>query len=149
LYYTFFSSIPIVRMVLSVTKAVALAALLCPLASSLNVPSTEILRPRVPWKDTGLWSHTPKKRQDGYPTSGGCNHGASSRGCWQGDFDIDTDMDESWPNTGKVVKVNRSIIRTRLDSDNHSIISISPTRLCRRMVSPSKSWSSMVKFRAL
>jgi hypothetical protein len=148
LYFTFFSSIPIVIMVFSVTKAVALAAFLCPFASSLNVPSTEILRPRVPWKDTGLWSHSPDKRQDGYPTSG-CNHGPSSRGCWQGDFDIDTDMDESWPNTGKIVKVSHLMITIRSASDKHSTISTSPTRLCRQMVFPNKSWSLMVKFQAL
>jgi hypothetical protein len=98
-------------MLISIAKAAALAALLCPLATPLNVPSTELLRPRVPWKDTGLWDHKYfQKRQDGYPTSGGCNHGPAARGCWHGEFDIDTDMDESWPNTGKIVKVSHFIV---------------------------------------
>jgi len=88
-------------MLLSAVKAAALTALLCPLVAPLSLPSTEILTPRVPWKDTGLYDH-PKR--DGYST-GGCNHGPSSRGCWHGEFDIDTDMDEHWPETGKVVKV--------------------------------------------
>lgn len=101
MYYTFFHRYHIQIMLLSIAKAAALTALLCPIVRSLSLPSPEILRPRVPWKDTGLWEH---QKRDGYPT-GGCNHGPSSRGCWKGDFDIDTDMDEHWPDTGKVVKV--------------------------------------------
>jgi hypothetical protein len=90
-------------MVFTYLKAAALLALLCPLATPLSVPSSEFLKPRVPWRDSGLWDH--KEKRDGYPTGGGCNFGPSSRGCWHGDFNIDTDMDEHWPNTGKTVKV--------------------------------------------
>jgi hypothetical protein len=87
-------------------QATALIALLCPLATPLNTPSTKLLRPKVPWKESGLLDNKYfQKRQDDYPTSGGCIHGPSSRGCWHGEFDINTDMDKSWPNTGKVVKV--------------------------------------------
>jgi hypothetical protein len=90
-------------MVSTIAKAAALVALLCPLVTPLGVPSSEMLRPSVPWKESGLWSH--QKRQDSYPTGGGCSNGPTSRGCWNGDFNIDTDMDEQWPDTGKVVKV--------------------------------------------
>lgn len=145
----YFTSIPIGIMVLSATKAFAFAALLCPFATSLNVPSTQVLRPRVPWKETGLWNHTPNKRQEGYPTSGGCNHGPSSRGCWHGEFDINTDMDESWPNTGKVVKVRPTMIIVAPASNNDSTTSTSRTRPCLQMASLNKSWLSMVKYRAL
>jgi hypothetical protein len=101
LYFTF-------TMLLSIAKAAALTILLCPLVTPLRLPSTDILTPRVPWKEHGLWDH--KRRTDygnstGNSTSGDCNHGPKSRGCWHGEFDIDTDMDLQWPNTGKVVKV--------------------------------------------
>jgi hypothetical protein len=90
-------------MIFGIAKAAALVALLCPLATPLGIPSPGTLRPRVPWEGTGLTDY--QKRQGGYPTGGGCTHGPSSRGCWKDDFNIDTDMDEHWPNTGKVVKV--------------------------------------------
>jgi hypothetical protein len=38
------------------------------------------------------------------PTETDCVHGPYSRHCWDGDFSIDTDMDLSWPDTGKIVK---------------------------------------------
>jgi hypothetical protein len=85
-------------------RLAALTAVLAPLVTPLHLPSTEVLTPRVPWKENGLWDHVTKRTDGGYPTSG-CNHGPHSRGCWHGDFDIDTDMDLHWPNTGKVVKV--------------------------------------------
>lgn len=97
-------------MIFSIIKTAALAALLYPLAAPLIVPSTELLRPAVPWKECGLPNHEyVKKRQTGYPTSGRSDHGPSSRDRWYGEFDINTDMDESWPNTGKVVKVGRPL----------------------------------------
>jgi hypothetical protein len=71
------SLIPVKIMVFRIARAAALLALLCPLATPLGIPST----------------------------GGGCTHGPTSRGCWNGDFNIDTDMDEHWPDTGKVVKV--------------------------------------------
>jgi len=103
-------------MVFSVFKVATIAALLCPLASSFILPARP-LTPRVPWAKDGLWdSH---QRRD-YPTSGGCNHGPSSRGCWHGDFSIDTDMDEHWPDTGKVVKYHLEIQNTTLAPDGFS-----------------------------
>ncbi|KAH4073903.1 hypothetical protein HBH92_049240 [Parastagonospora nodorum] len=105
-------------MVFSVAKIATLAALLYPLAAPLIVPSTELLRPAVPWKEYGLPNHEyVQKRQDGYPTSGQIDHGPSSRGHWYGDFDINTDMDESWPNTGKVVKYHLDITNEVLSPD--------------------------------
>lgn len=41
--------------------------------------------------------------------SSNCTHGPSSRGCWQGEFSIYTDMDLKWPSTGKTVKYNLDI----------------------------------------
>jgi hypothetical protein len=91
-------------MVFSIVKVATLAALLCPLVTPLGLPSSSpaYLTPRVPWKESGLWDH---KKRDGYPTGDACNHGPSSRGCWHGDYNIDTDMDDRWPETGKTVKV--------------------------------------------
>jgi len=85
--------------------------LLLPSVASFAVPATE-LTPRtleVPWKKSGLYSGRKRRRmrRDDYNT--GCNHGPESRGCWTGDFDIDTDMDEEWPNTGKTVKYELTI----------------------------------------
>lgn len=88
-----------------ITRVAALTAILCPLVAPLSVPTTEVLTPKVPWKEHGLWDHPARRQYGEYPTNGGCNHGPQSRGCWHGEVDIDTDMDLHWPNTGKVVKV--------------------------------------------
>ncbi|KAF2033923.1 hypothetical protein EK21DRAFT_97740 [Setomelanomma holmii] len=96
---------------MQLTKTAALAASLAPLVTPLSLPSSDLLRPRVPWKETGLSSH--QKRD--YPTS--CTHGPSSRGCWNGNFNIDTDMDLQWPDTGKTVKYNLEITNTTLAPD--------------------------------
>lgn len=84
-------------MVASFAKATVLAALLCPLVASLGVPASNGLLSR---EILNLPNH---EKRDGYPT--GCTNGPSSRSCWNGDFNIDTDMDEHWPDTGKVRKV--------------------------------------------
>lgn len=34
-----------------------------------------------------------------------CLNAASSRNCWNGNYSIDTDSEEAWPNTGVVVAV--------------------------------------------
>jgi len=99
-------------MFFSVLKVTAIVALLSPLASSISLPA-QPLRPRVPWEKTGL-RKGPVKRD--YPTNG-CNFGPSSRGCWQGGLNIDTDMDEHWPNTGKVVKYHLEITNETLAPD--------------------------------
>lgn len=81
----------------------ATALLLASFVSSVTSAAVPVehLTPRVPWKDSGISSG---KRD--YPT--GCSHGPSSRGCWEGEYDIDTDMDIHWPDTGVVRKVNQS-----------------------------------------
>jgi hypothetical protein len=84
-------------MVLSTTRVATLFGLLLPYVAAFALPE-------VPWKESGIWAG--RKRQNGYDT--GCNYGPQSRGCWTGEFNIDTDMDLNWPNTGKTVKV-RSI----------------------------------------
>ena len=35
----------------------------------------------------------------------GCQNGPQSRNCWYGDFDINTDYENKWPNTGNVREV--------------------------------------------
>jgi hypothetical protein len=124
-------------MVFTLAKAAALVALLCPIITAL--PSTGALKPRVAWKEKGISDH--QKRQNGYPTNGGCTHGPSSRNCWHGDYNIDTDMDDHWPNTGKVVKVFSSTpIFHVLQADIFSFTLTSQTPQWRRMVSPDPSW---------
>jgi hypothetical protein len=89
-------------MVISTSRVVALLGLLLPSVVSFAVPA-QPLTPRAleaPWKANGLFSG--HKRQSGDNSS--CNHGPKSRGCWNGDFSIDTDMDVHWPDTGKTVK---------------------------------------------
>ncbi|KAK1907109.1 hypothetical protein P3342_006297 [Pyrenophora teres f. teres] len=89
-------------MVPSASRVITLLGLLLPSVVSFVVPATEVgaRKLEVPWKKTGLYSGY-RKRKDGH--FAGCNHGPQTRGCW-GDFDIDTDMDEEWPDTGKTVK---------------------------------------------
>jgi len=103
-------------MVFTLAKTAALVVLLCPLITAL--PSNEVLKPRVAWKETGISDH--QKRQNGYPTGGGCTHGPSSRNCWHSDYNIDTDMDDHWPNTGKVVKYHLDITNTTMAPDGFS-----------------------------
>ncbi|KAI4632662.1 hypothetical protein J4E80_000019 [Alternaria sp. BMP 0032] len=95
-------------MVVSIFRLATALGLFLPSVTSFAVPSVEHLTPRlpeVPWKKNGLWSG--RERRDGYKTN--CNHGPQSRGCWNGDFSIDTDMDLHWPNTGKTVKYHLTI----------------------------------------
>lgn len=115
-------------MVASFTKAAALAALLCPLVASLGVPASNGLKPRLSREIYDLPNH---QKRDGYPT--GCTNGPSSRSCWKGDFNIDTDMDEHWPDTGKVVKVRIHAKLEVFDVDNHSTTLTSQMRPWRRM----------------
>jgi hypothetical protein len=97
-------------MVSSVSRVVAALGLLLPTVTSFAVShqNLEHRTPEVPWKKTGLFSGRSKRQ--GYETS--CNHGPQSRGCWIGDFNIDTDMDVSWPDTGKTVKYDLTITNT-------------------------------------
>ncbi|KAH7406828.1 multicopper oxidase-domain-containing protein [Phaeosphaeria sp. MPI-PUGE-AT-0046c] len=99
-------------MVASFAKTVALAALLSPLVASLGVPSSNGLKPRL---SRGIYDLPNRQRRDGYPT--GCTNGPSSRSCWSGDFNIDTDMDEHWPDTGKVVKYHLDITNETMAPD--------------------------------
>ncbi|KAH8727984.1 multicopper oxidase-domain-containing protein [Phaeosphaeriaceae sp. PMI808] len=92
-------------MLVSLTKVAALTALLCPLVTPLT--------PRVPWKDLGLTEH--QKRE--YPTGASCIHGPSTRKCWKGDFSIETDWDERWPETGKTVKYHLEITNETMSPD--------------------------------
>ena len=39
------------------------------------------------------------------PLTSSCTNQPSSRQCWSGGFDILTDVDETWPSTGKTVYV--------------------------------------------
>lgn len=94
-------------MLLSIAKATALLGLV-PSATSWALPGTSNdnyapSSPEVPWKAKGLYSAT-KRNDDGY--SSGCNHGPAARSCWKDNYNVDTDMDLEWPETGKTVKVS-------------------------------------------
>jgi hypothetical protein len=47
----------------------------------------------------------------------GCINGPNSRGCWGGGFDINTDYDASWPNTGRVVRYFLEVKNATLSPD--------------------------------
>jgi hypothetical protein len=91
-------------MIHSIAKFAGLAALLCPSVLSAAVPA-ERSPLDVPWKRHGLVSKRGDNslHQRTYDT--GCQNGPGSRHCWSGDYNLDTDMDEKWPNTGKTVTV--------------------------------------------
>lgn len=94
-------------MIFSIPRAVTALGLLLPTVTSvaLSYEDRAPKTPPVPWKDTGLFSgHV---HRSGYPTS--CNNGPQSRDCWYDDFNIDTDMDLEWPDTGKTVKYHLTI----------------------------------------
>ncbi|RMZ73074.1 copper ion binding [Pyrenophora seminiperda CCB06] len=95
-------------MVPSTSRVVVFLALLLPTIVSIAVPVTEAAPQKldVPWKKSGLYSGY-RRRRDGYNT--GCNHGPETRGCWPNGFDIDTDMNKEWPDTGKTVKYDLTI----------------------------------------
>jgi hypothetical protein len=46
-----------------------------------------------------------------------CTHGPTSRGCWTGAFDIDTDFDRNWPVTGRTVSYDLTVTNTTLAPD--------------------------------
>ncbi|PPJ53188.1 hypothetical protein CBER1_11893 [Cercospora berteroae] len=46
-----------------------------------------------------------------------CTNGPNSRGCWSGGFDIDTDFDQDWPETGRTVSYDFTITNTTMSPD--------------------------------
>lgn len=46
-----------------------------------------------------------------------CTNGPYSRDCWSNGFSINTDTEEKWPNTGKVVKYSLSITNQTMAPD--------------------------------
>jgi hypothetical protein len=97
-------------MVFSIPRAITAFGLLLPTVTSVALTYEERTpkTPPVPWKDTGLFSG--RVSRSGYPTA--CNNGPQSRDCWYDDFNIDTDMDLEWPDTGKTVKYHLTITNT-------------------------------------
>ena len=108
--YVFLLSFHYYIMVSSISRVVTALGLLLPTVTSFVVPHKSLAprTPEVPWKNTGLFSGHSKRQ--GYETA--CNHGPESRGCWIDDFNIDTDMDVEWPDTGKTVKYHLTITNT-------------------------------------
>lgn len=97
----------------SIAKAVGVAALLCPSVLAIAVPSEPLGRrtPEVPWKKSGVSDTWRQKRHDNFvdrPIGKRTNNvnSPSSRDCWDGHYNIDTDMDLEWPDTGKTVNVS-------------------------------------------
>ncbi|KAF2715764.1 multicopper oxidase [Pleomassaria siparia CBS 279.74] len=94
-----------------ITKVAGYVVLLSPAVLSAVLPSRH-LTPEVPWKRSGLG-----RRHEEARTSGGCSYGPNSRGCWSDEYDISTDMDLKWPDTGKLVQYNFEITNTTLAPD--------------------------------
>lgn len=46
-----------------------------------------------------------------------CENGPQSRSCWTGDFTVETDSEERWPNTGKTVHYDLNISNMTLAPD--------------------------------
>ncbi|KAF2217437.1 carbohydrate-binding module family 20 protein [Cercospora zeae-maydis SCOH1-5] len=46
-----------------------------------------------------------------------CTNGPNSRRCWSGGFDIDTDFDQDWPETGRTVSYDFTITNTTMSPD--------------------------------
>lgn len=93
-------------MLYSIARAAGIIALLCPSIFAAALPAAPVtpLSPEVPWKRNGLSDRVRRDNSNGYGHNCG-SHGPKSRNCWSGDFDINTDMDLKWPDTGKTVKV--------------------------------------------
>lgn len=94
-------------MVITTAGVAAFLSLLLPSIVFAAVPAERFVPrvPEVPWKESGIYSRT--RRSYGYNAS--CYHGPQSRGCWYGDYSIDTDMDFKWPTTGKTVKYHLTL----------------------------------------
>ncbi|KAF2736345.1 laccase [Polyplosphaeria fusca] len=102
-------------MIHTIARLAGLVALFCPSVLGAAVPSG-YNAPEVPWKKDGLVdirNADPHRRSYG----DGCKNGPDSRHCWTGDFTLDTDMDERWPDTGKTVTYNFEITNTTLSPD--------------------------------
>jgi FtsP/CotA-like multicopper oxidase with cupredoxin domain len=56
-------------------------------------------------------SHALERKQSS------CTHGPNSRQCWLPGYDATTDMYNSWPNTGRVVKYDFSVTNTTCNPD--------------------------------
>lgn len=85
-------------MPLSFARAVALVSLW----SSAHSTPTNPHSPEAYWKNH---THDVEDLPSyGSPAHDGA-HGPQDRGCWDGVYSIDTDMDIEWPDTGKTVKV--------------------------------------------
>ncbi|KAF2466250.1 uncharacterized protein BDR25DRAFT_293639 [Lindgomyces ingoldianus] len=99
----------------SIARTVGFVALLCPTVLSAAVPAPpEALN--VPWKRGGIFSNFHHYDERDY----GCSHGPKTRSCWNNGFSISTDMDEKWPNTGKVVTYELEITNTTGSPDGLS-----------------------------
>ncbi|KAF2194460.1 multicopper oxidase [Zopfia rhizophila CBS 207.26] len=96
-------------MLYSIARAAGFLALVCPTILSAALPS-EPLAPTVPWKSDGIYQHNKGRDY-------GCSHGRKSRNCWSDGFNVETDMDEKWPDTGKMVTYNFDITNTTMAPD--------------------------------
>ncbi|ORY01053.1 laccase precursor [Clohesyomyces aquaticus] len=48
-----------------------------------------------------------------------CTNGPTSRNCWSAGFDVNTNMYQSWPNTGRIVSYDLSITNTTCNPDGN------------------------------
>jgi hypothetical protein len=49
-----------------------------------------------------------------------CTNSPTSRNCWNGGYDLDTDFDNNWPNTGRTVSYTFTITNTTMSPDGHA-----------------------------
>ncbi|KAF2123461.1 multicopper oxidase [Dothidotthia symphoricarpi CBS 119687] len=75
----------------SIATLVGLVALLLPSATALSLPP--------------------------YRRAQNTTHGPTSRDCWDGTHNIDTDMDITWPNTGKTVRYHLDVSNITMSPD--------------------------------
>lgn len=87
-----------------VNAAISLACLISSI-SAVAVPPQPLGPRALSEEDDGIFQGY--KRENDHDNS--CSHGPESRGCWSDGFNIDTDMDLKWPNTGKTVKYHLEI----------------------------------------
>jgi len=80
-------------------------------------PTVDILTPitphRVHEQSVRHNAHTPLFSS----RSTNCTHSSTDRACWSNGFDISTDSEKSWPNTGKTVSYNLEITNTTMSPD--------------------------------
>ena len=86
---------------------------------SYTVPSVCNVSPTLNDKWQTVTASTTSAEVTSTPTPT-CVNTATRRDCWSGGFDVNTDFDTHWPNTGKTVSYDFTITNTTLAPDGFS-----------------------------